>query len=154
MRSMVRGVVGLVAGAAVLGFVAFLVQTDPAPFARAVKEIPFPAAWAQAQADVEDRRFVFGGARFFRFFLVDGNPAGIAEELTGIVTSAGYTVDTGAPNGCHQNGTGGPTTCSLGAYRGTVHLWIVVWDRGEAGPLLRGTPGFCVVRIQAGRGYV
>jgi hypothetical protein len=153
IRSVVRGVIGLVAAGIVLSLVFYVVWTDPTPFKRAVNDIPFPVAWARAGPDVEHREFLFGGARFDRFYLIDGDPTGIAADVSRVVTAAGYTPDPKAPSGCSQNPRpGGPTTCSLGAVGGNVHLWIVVWDRGEAGPLLRGAPGLCVLRIEAGHG--
>jgi hypothetical protein len=155
MRTVVRGVVALVAAAVVLGLVFYVTYTDPTPFRRAVNDIPFPVAWAPARPDIEDRKLLFGGARFDRFYLIDGDPTAIAAEVRRVVTTAGYAIDPDAPNVCGQNPRpGGPTTCSLGVVRGVVHLWIVVWDRGEAGPLPKGVPGLCVLRIQAGRGYL
>jgi hypothetical protein len=147
--------VGVVVLAAWLGYQA---ATDPAPYARALHELTFPAEWASPHADVEERS-IFNGSRVTRFYLADADPQQTALVVQRVVTEAGFALDRSGRETCYRNGSDGPTTCTIPAIRDRIHLWIVVFDRGQrvsysfrGGEPTAGATGLSVVRVQAGAG--
>ena len=143
-----------------LAWVGYQAATDPTPYAHALDELATPATWTRPHDDVADRGFILSYTRVTRFFLVDGDPDGISLDVRRFVAAAGYTVDASFAPGCSRNGPNGPMTCTIAATRDRMHLWIVVFDRGQLVPYLTrggepyaGAPDRAVVRISAGDGY-
>ena len=152
---------GATIAVSLMAVIGYLVATDPSPYARVLGELRFPEAWVVPHADVEQRAVLLGGARMTRFYLVDADPADTASVVQQVVTAAGFAVDRSWGPICHRNPSDGPIeSCTVAAIRDSIHLWIVMFARGErvsysfqGGEPTAGAPNLSVVRVQAGASY-
>jgi hypothetical protein len=155
------------AAAVLFGFWIWVVaQNNPTPYADILDEFAVPGSWELTHEEIHApgvNACVPGLSNcpsITRFYLVDADPKDSFDTMSGLVTSAGFQVDTSREPSCNENGTSGPVTCVLAAIRGKAHLWIVFWDRGELTSYTRsqqsftvGAPNRSVVRIAVGPQY-
>jgi hypothetical protein len=130
---------------------AILIQLDPTSHVAVLDELAVPASWDLAHTEVVQSAIF--GSRVERYYLVDADPEALVDPITGMLTTAGFTVDvrtasrdwcdnrplgatpaivcpTKAIPDCSRNG-GGPVECRLAARRGDDRLSIAALGRGE-----------------------
>ncbi len=130
----------------------FLAPADPAPYLATIDALPVPSAWEVVHTQAL-RSFL--GSRADRYYLVDAEPEDIAPVVEDVLRSAGLEVHDrvassdwcdqrpigatpavvcprkGIPT-CRENGSGGPVSCSVQAFR-----WLSMESSLEASMLER-----------------
>jgi hypothetical protein len=132
---------------------------DPARFGPVLDELRFPDGWAIPHTDVPQRGGFDVGPSVTRFYLADAEAEATVPEIERAVTNAGFALDRHFGPGCSRDPyPDGPIAyCSVAGVRGTTHVYVTTFARGERVPYFRsggepmaGVPGRSVVRVQAG----
>jgi hypothetical protein len=92
----------------------FLSAEDPAPYVATLDSLNPPPTWEVVHTQ-SVRSFL--GSRATRSYLVDAEPTDIAPVVEEVLRSAGLEIyDQDAP-ACRENGSGGPVSCTVEAFR-------------------------------------
>jgi hypothetical protein len=131
----------------------FLSPVDPAPYLATIEALPVPASWDIV--DTQALRDPIMGSRADRYYLVDEGPEQIAPVVRNVLRSAGLEIydqvadsDWCDPRpigatpaitcprkeipACRENGSGGPVSCTVQAFR-----WLSMGSSLEASMLER-----------------
>jgi hypothetical protein len=131
----------------------FLAPEDPAPYLATIEALPAPAAWEVVYT--QTLRDLLFGSRADRYYLVDADPEDIAPVVEDVLRSSGLEIydwvassdwcdqrPIGATPAivcprkeipaCHENGSGGPVSCWVRAFR-----WLSMEPSLEASLLER-----------------